>query len=607
MLKNPDDGDTSPTCRFDHISEDEAAEVFKDVIENAEASSDDSGKPVIAKVTEKKRDRALGAWKRYRTKFHKEPEPTEFWIDLCKGDFTAKVHCQAFLRLYVKASRRRRLTLGPEESVIEQGIKSCRTVNTFWKSLIAAADAEYLLRKRQKDKEAHWMTLVRPKNQPGWLDKGVVSEISLWIYNKGAELTSLSDEPEHETVELTARDIAKLPKTLWVCADDIPVQNPAQRVIFHALVLFFSYGGFRQGMIMGEGSLRYRDISMAIVRDPEDGKTRRLVATPIIRRNKLKRNALEHKKGTYPRHSSASHAKSPHAASRLVLSRQNLDPWKSCSDDLTSRMLTASLLTGETTCLTRRSSPWLGRPSSESFAGADLDGCLTAALRNFILSHSTDVYENNYTTRRFRQDLAKLRFGVSAGLNELPFDMLRDLTIYTDSGAPIDLTKDQLQYIESRQDIKKLTAALDAAKLHELLLIDSRTKYFAEANELRANGKSTAHIRRPTPAGSREHDELDMEAAVRSWTEDLTPDMLIEGRWEKTMDWLVHYMDISWRKLSKARSSLASNRKHDAVPKIPLESPTCFLCLKTFKALSSLTRHCTTAHLRKAFNSGMLK
>lgn len=75
--------------------------------------------------------------------------------------------------------------------------------------------------------------------------------------------------------------------------DTRPVQNPAQRVIFHALVLFFGYGGFHQGMIMDKGSLRYRDIDVAVVRDPEDGKTKRLVATSTIGRNKLERNALE--------------------------------------------------------------------------------------------------------------------------------------------------------------------------------------------------------------------------------------------------------------------------------------------------------------------------
>ena len=37
---------------------------------------------------------------------------------------------------------------------------------------------------------------------------------------------------------------------------------------------------------------------MGLVRDPENPNRRRLVAEPTIKRNKLRRNALEHKKGT---------------------------------------------------------------------------------------------------------------------------------------------------------------------------------------------------------------------------------------------------------------------------------------------------------------------
>lgn len=77
---------------------------------------------------------------------------------MVKEDEAAKGHCKKFLRLYVKASKRKRLVLGPEESVVEQGVKACRTVNTFWKALIAAADAEYLS-KGVRDEDGHRTTL----------------------------------------------------------------------------------------------------------------------------------------------------------------------------------------------------------------------------------------------------------------------------------------------------------------------------------------------------------------------------------------------------------------------------------------------------------------
>lgn len=63
--------------------------------------------------------------------------------------------------------------------------------------------------------------------------------------------------------------------------------------VFHALVLLFSLG-FRQGMIMG---MKFQDVAVAMVGDPLDPTRRRLVTTLTIRRNKLRRDALEHKKG----------------------------------------------------------------------------------------------------------------------------------------------------------------------------------------------------------------------------------------------------------------------------------------------------------------------
>jgi hypothetical protein len=64
------------------------------------------------------------------------------WVDLCRGSSIAIQQCKTFLELHVK---RKRLTLGPEEFIIEPAIKSSRSLNAFWKSLIAGADAEVLL------------------------------------------------------------------------------------------------------------------------------------------------------------------------------------------------------------------------------------------------------------------------------------------------------------------------------------------------------------------------------------------------------------------------------------------------------------------------------
>jgi hypothetical protein len=59
--------------------------------------------------------------------------------------------------------------------------------------------------------------------------------------------------------------------------------------------ILFAYGGFRQGMVINK--IKFGDVKMAIIRHPVDRNRRRLVATTEIRREKLKEDALEHKKG----------------------------------------------------------------------------------------------------------------------------------------------------------------------------------------------------------------------------------------------------------------------------------------------------------------------
>lgn len=101
----------------------------------------------------------------------------------------------------------------------------------------------------------------------------------------------LSTASDYKKVEFTVTDIGLILKTLWLCANLIPFTSPINRVIFHALVLLFSFG-YRQGMIIG---MKYEEVIVALIRDA-DGR-RRLATTFTINRNKLRANALEHAKG----------------------------------------------------------------------------------------------------------------------------------------------------------------------------------------------------------------------------------------------------------------------------------------------------------------------
>ena len=166
-------------------------------------------------------------------------------------------------------------------------MKSARSLNAFWKALIASADAEVLAPLRRKSPDNYQLILKRPKNYPGSADIGPVSKISHWIYYDGAQEMGLATVPECTTVEMTARDIGVILRTLWMFADWITM-TPIQRVIFHALVILFSLG-FRQGMITG---MKFQDVAVAMIRDPVDPTRRRLVTTFTIWRNKLRRGRL---------------------------------------------------------------------------------------------------------------------------------------------------------------------------------------------------------------------------------------------------------------------------------------------------------------------------
>ena len=149
--------------------------------------------------------------------------PEQVWVDLCKNDPTVFRICKAFLKYYVASSKKRRLTLGPEEYVVEKAMKSARSLNAFWKALIAAADTEVLAPLRRKSPDNYQLILKRPKNYPGSADTGPVSKISHWIYHDGAQEMGLATVPEYTTDEMTARDIGIILRTLWMFADWIPM------------------------------------------------------------------------------------------------------------------------------------------------------------------------------------------------------------------------------------------------------------------------------------------------------------------------------------------------------------------------------------------------
>ncbi|KAJ2898905.1 hypothetical protein MKZ38_003589 [Zalerion maritima] len=155
--------------RFDNLFKEDTADIFDDLVVESDSEDAEADSPSIAPATERQRNRAFRAWKHPKFwgsiwKAYPNANAEQVWVDLCKNDPTAFRICKAFLKFY--------------EYVMERAVKSARSLNAFWKSLIAAADAEVLAPLRRKSSENYQLVLKRPKNYLGSADEAPVSKIS---------------------------------------------------------------------------------------------------------------------------------------------------------------------------------------------------------------------------------------------------------------------------------------------------------------------------------------------------------------------------------------------------------------------------------------------
>ncbi|KAK0471727.1 hypothetical protein IW261DRAFT_1571801 [Armillaria novae-zelandiae] len=357
------------------------------------------------------------------------------------------------------------------------------------------------------------------------LDQGPVSQISHWIYEEGTEIMGLSMAPDYKKVEFIVTDIRLILKTLWLCANLITFGSPIQCVIFHAVVLLFSFG-YCQSMIIG---MKYEQVVVVLIHDKEG--QRRLATMFTINCNKLRANTLEHMKGekfqftmtllpypllclTYLVCIVGIHFnvfKAGYTSSDNIFCWPNLEninyvhpEW--CQDFLDKEI-----------CLMSYTSFWCTLCRILLVAGSQWHTSMPFAVHNFMASHTTKVFENNYQTEHVRMDLASKWFGVCGGgaLAKPLFKVMHDLSKQNDSSAPIEATPEQKLSIESCRDVTERWAALETAKLsrdaadimkanvsldkqwhalYDLLLMDAQEKYFDEANRLRAEGKLTNHL-----------------------------------------------------------------------------------------------------------------
>ncbi len=132
-------------------------------------------------------------------------------------------------------------------------------------------------------------------------------------------------------------------------------------------------------------------------------------------------------------------------------------------------------------------------------------------MRNYVLSHTSAVFESSYQPLRARSNLMFLAFRNGAGtVNDLLFDRLRDVSLSRDEDAPVMLSVCEESEFEQCRDMTDLRAKLAAAPtkekaalrrklerlldtLFELKLKANWMEYFNRVDFLRARGLPTTN------------------------------------------------------------------------------------------------------------------
>ncbi|KAL8903751.1 MAG: hypothetical protein Q9207_003711 [Kuettlingeria erythrocarpa] len=263
-------------------------------------------------------------------------------------------------------------------------------------------------------------------------------------------------------------------------AEDTPY-DPATRLTFHICVIAAAIIGARLGTI---SNVKYEDVSLPVVRNPKNHSKKGLVVAPTIRKNKLQRKATR-----VSRALSLSFALNFIPYKLLCLanartSKELLNPvllegdvnavplhWKEHTKGLPIWKISATIFYAL----------W-GRVNLVAALLTLVPGVLSEAVRNYVLSHTTQVSQTSYQTHVVRENLTEKDFEEKAGFDGALVGSMRNMTLNRDENAPVDPTADEPASFEERRDMTGFRAKADYRidTLLKLKVKDSREKYFAD-------------------------------------------------------------------------------------------------------------------------------
>ncbi|TGJ78353.1 hypothetical protein E0Z10_g10409 [Xylaria hypoxylon] len=451
----------------------------------------------------------------------------------------------------------------------------------------------------------------------------------------------LNTNPTYQKIAITGTDVGVTLQTLWSRANDIPC-NPETRVSFHAIILLAAIGGFRPGTLL---NLTYSQFHVTVVRDPTNSARTQIVVTINIKRNKIKETAKTSRarNGGSIGFSITLIPNCTFCLASLILTRgvqtNGFDPDFTTVDQIFDRPNLEHVdfvpLRWKTEMLEQKIFPMSYKTLNDLWhrvllvsgaredarlyslrvgTGANLDGVLSDALRNYVLSHTTHVFESSYQSFRVRADLMQLAFKADAGDHSQLFARLCDVSLGRDTNAPANISpEEELQFGERkditvlRNAIKKTTDPKEQARLRtnlnnlvktlsQLKLQDNRAKYFEQVDYLRAQGHATDKIcapnekKTPLPRAIAR-----IFRSLHAFVEEQAADHTRRSRYY--MSFLLAYLTNAPPTVSDELESKQEKKAWADLSPVSQDGLSrCLLCKKLYAGRSALTRHYKALH-----------
>lgn len=234
--------------------------------------------------------------------------------------------------------------------------------------------------------------------------------------------------------------------------------------------------------------------------------------------------------------------------------------------------------------------PRLLNSSNDSFWH---EGTLTPAVRNYVLSHSSDVFDSSYQPKHVKENLiSALAPEVQADSDAALFQLLRQSSLRCDELAPINPSeRDIVRWKNTRKDLNDLLETEGYSKhakirtivkrLSNAYIEEQKQQYFEETNKRRAFGQAINDLIPPiepyNKTKARSNSGLSVAGTVSSLFQLHSEQSPISGQETIYVEMLVAYLNETQHL-----------------------NPTCFLCQSTFAFWKQVWKHSNDNHRNDA-------